>query len=72
MKLTVDVLSLVGIDRANGQFTIGGLRSTITSGQIVDDEGSDLVAGYIFDTIFNDLIDLGTGVTFLTVSCVLI
>lgn len=59
--LTVNVLGLVDVQLTNGKLTVGGLSSTITSWKIVDDQGSDLVAGDVLDAILNNL-DLGTGI----------
>jgi hypothetical protein len=60
--LTVNVLGLVGGNTADGKLSVGGLGGTITTGQIVDDQSSDLVTRNVLDGIFND-VDLRTGVT---------
>lgn len=44
IRLTINVLGLVLGDLANLQFTIGGLGSTITAREIVDDETQDVGA----------------------------
>jgi hypothetical protein len=61
-RLTVNVLRLVDVDLAYGKFTVGGLGCAITTGQIVDDERSNLAARNVFDAVLN-YGDLVTGVT---------
>jgi hypothetical protein len=60
--LTVNVLRLVGGNITSGKFTVGSLGRTITAGEIVDDQGSDLVAGNVLQVILDDG-DTGDGVT---------
>jgi hypothetical protein len=60
--LTVNVLRLVGLNITSGKFTVGGLGGAITAGEIVDDQGSDLVAGNVLQVILDDG-DTGDGVT---------
>ena len=49
MVLTVNVLSLINVDLANLQFTVGGLGSTVTAGKIVDNNTEDVFARNILD-----------------------
>lgn len=62
VSLTVNVLSLVDVQAANGKLSVGGLSSAITAGKVVDDESGNLVARNVLDAILNNLVDLGTGV----------
>ena len=59
--LTVNVLALVGGNITSSKFTVGGLRGAVTTGEIVDDEGGELVAGNVLQ-VFLDNADASTGV----------
>jgi hypothetical protein len=65
---TVNVLSLVRAQATDGKLSIGCLGSTITTGQIVDDQSSNLVTRDVLDAVFDNLVDLGTCVASYSVS----
>jgi len=58
-QLTVNVLGLVHVNLTYGEFTVGCLSSTVTTGQIIDDECGNLVASNVFEVVLNHG-DLGT------------
>jgi hypothetical protein len=61
MMLTVNVLSLVRAQATDRKLSVGCLGSAITTGEIVDDQSSNLVATDILDAVLNNR-DLVTGV----------
>jgi hypothetical protein len=60
--LTIDVLSLVRAQATDGKLSVGCLGSTITTGQIVDDQSSNLITRNVLDAVLDNLVDLRTGV----------
>lgn len=68
--LTVNVLGLVGGDVAGSEFAVGRLGRAVASWEVVDDEGSELVAGNVFEVVLYDG-DASTRVTVRCISCVL-
>jgi hypothetical protein len=61
MMLTVNVLSLVRAQTTDRKLSVGCLGSAITTGEIVDDQSSNLVATDVLDAVFNNR-DLVAGV----------
>lgn len=53
-KITVNVLGLVGGEVTSSKFTVGGLGGAVTAGQVVDDEGSELLARNSAEVLLDD------------------
>jgi hypothetical protein len=67
VQLTIDVLSLVPVQGANREFSVGGFRGAVTARQIVDDQTEDMIAWHILKSRLNT-VNVGDGVAVRSVS----
>lgn len=61
-QLTINVLGLVPADLADLELTIGSLSSTVATGEIVDHETQDVLAGDVGGKLSLQLLNVGNGV----------